>query len=87
MVAAEKSMLEDHGHEVSLLEADNAEISGALTQVNSGTITVLGPATKVRVETAADGSGSVVPAQSVTAGSSVTGYRIAPKTSPPALRS
>jgi glycosyltransferase involved in cell wall biosynthesis len=36
VVGAEKSMLEDHGHEVSLLEADNAEISGALTQVVTG---------------------------------------------------
>lgn len=36
VVGAEKSMLEDHGHEVSLLEADNAEISGALTQVATG---------------------------------------------------
>jgi glycosyltransferase involved in cell wall biosynthesis len=36
VVGAEKSMLEDHGHVVSLLEADNAEISGALTQVATG---------------------------------------------------
>jgi len=36
VVEAEKSMLEDHGHEVSLLEANNAEISGALTQVATG---------------------------------------------------
>jgi glycosyltransferase involved in cell wall biosynthesis len=36
VVGAEKSMLEAHGHEVSLLEADNAEISGALAQVAAG---------------------------------------------------
>jgi glycosyltransferase involved in cell wall biosynthesis len=36
VVGAEKTMLEEHGHEVSLLEADNAEISGALTQVATG---------------------------------------------------
>jgi glycosyltransferase involved in cell wall biosynthesis len=36
VVGAERSMLEDYGHEVSLLEADNAEISGALIQVATG---------------------------------------------------
>jgi glycosyltransferase involved in cell wall biosynthesis len=36
VVEGEKSMLEDYGHEVSLLEADNAEISGALSQVATG---------------------------------------------------
>src|SRR2546427_7005891 len=35
-----------------------------------------GDPTDIRVETAADGSGTVVPAQNVTAGSSVTGYAI-----------
>jgi glycosyltransferase involved in cell wall biosynthesis len=36
VVGAEKSMLENQGHEVSLLEADNAEIAGALSQVGTG---------------------------------------------------
>ncbi|MEK9136516.1 MAG: carbohydrate binding domain-containing protein, partial [Bacteroidota bacterium] len=36
----------------------------------------VGPATKVRVETAADGSGTVVPAQSIPSGSSITVYSI-----------
>jgi glycosyltransferase involved in cell wall biosynthesis len=36
VVESEKSMLEDHGYEVSLLEADNAESSDALTQVATG---------------------------------------------------
>ncbi len=37
---------------------------------------LVGPPTAVRVETKADGSGTVVPAQNVTAGSTVTGYAI-----------
>jgi glycosyltransferase involved in cell wall biosynthesis len=36
VVEAEKAMLEEHCHEVSLLEANNAEISGALTRVATG---------------------------------------------------
>jgi glycosyltransferase involved in cell wall biosynthesis len=36
VVQAEKSMLEDHGHEVALLESDNADISGTLDQLRIG---------------------------------------------------
>ena len=36
VVHAEKSMLESHGHEVALLENDNAEISGGLGQLKAG---------------------------------------------------
>ena len=52
-------------------------VSGSLTSTNSGTITVTaGTATQVRVETAADGSGTVVPAQNVASGSTLTVYAI-----------
>ena len=45
---------------------------------DSGTLTVVAGGTSVvKVESAADGSGSVISAQNVTAGSSVTGYAIA----------
>jgi autotransporter-associated beta strand protein len=45
--------------------------------VNSGTITVTaGVASKIRVETASDGSGVVVPAQGVPSGSSISVYSI-----------
>jgi len=48
-----------------------------LVSTDSGTIAVVaGAATQLRVETAADGSGTVVPAQNVTAGSSITVYSI-----------
>ena len=51
--------------------------SGALTTIDSGRLTVTaGPAANVRVETAADGSGTVVPAQYVGIGSSLTMYCI-----------
>jgi glycosyltransferase involved in cell wall biosynthesis len=36
VVRAEKSMLENHGHEVALLENDNAKISGGLGQFKAG---------------------------------------------------
>jgi len=49
VVEAEKSVLEDHGHEVSLLEADNAEISGALTQVTAGFTAIYSWTAKRRV--------------------------------------
>jgi hypothetical protein len=51
--------------------------SGALTAIPSGTISVTsGTATKVNVETAANGSGTIVPAQSLASGSSLTVYAI-----------
>ena len=51
--------------------------SGALTPVTSGIITVIaGPAAKVRVETASDGTGAVVPPQTLTSGSSLTMYAV-----------
>jgi hypothetical protein len=51
--------------------------SGVLPTTSSGTITVTpGAATAVRVETAANGSGTVVPAESVRVGSSITVYAI-----------
>ncbi len=51
--------------------------SAGLTSVDSGVLTVVaGTATTVQVETAADGSGTVVPAQNVTSGNTVTGYAI-----------
>ena len=56
--------------------------SGALATTTSGTITVTaGAATRVRVETAADGSGTIVPAQSLSAGSSITVYAVTRDTS------
>jgi hypothetical protein len=48
-----------------------------LSSVDSGTITVVpGSATSISVETAANGSGTVVAAQNVTAGSSITVYSV-----------
>ncbi|MCB0276120.1 MAG: T9SS type A sorting domain-containing protein [Calditrichaeota bacterium] len=45
---------------------------------NAQTFTVLSlPATTVRVETAADGSGTIVPAQSLSSGASITVYAVA----------
>ena len=49
VVEAEKCMLENHGHEVALLEADNAEISGALKQISSGFSAVYSATGKSRV--------------------------------------
>ena len=63
------------GHVVGTaqMQADSA----ALTATPSGILTVsVGTATKVRVETSANGSGSVVGAQTVASGSTVTGYTI-----------
>jgi uncharacterized repeat protein (TIGR01451 family) len=54
----------------------HAVVSG-LTSTDSGTITVIaGAATKIRVETLANGSGVVVPAQSVASGSTLTVFSI-----------
>src|SRR5204863_5106845 len=51
--------------------------AGSLTAIDSGTLTVVaGSATQVRVESAADGSGVVVPAQNLAAGSSTNIYAI-----------
>lgn len=60
--------------------AGNATIhanSGTLTSVDSGAITVTAStATQVRVETEADGSGTVVPAETIVSGQSKTLYAI-----------
>lgn len=61
----------------SIGTANLSATSGVLAVTDSGTITVINPATYVSVETAADGSGSVVSAQNIAAGSSVTVYAIA----------
>ena len=54
-----------------------ATSSPALTSADSSSFNVAaGTATQIGVETAADGTGTIVPAQNVTAGSSVTGYAI-----------
>jgi hypothetical protein len=51
--------------------------SGALAVTNSGVITVtVGAATKIRIETKADGTGTLVPDQTVLAGRSFTAYLI-----------
>jgi large repetitive protein len=51
--------------------------SGALTAADSGLVTVTaGPAAGISVETAADGSGTVVPARTLISGSSITVYAI-----------
>ncbi len=51
--------------------------SGSLTPTNSGVITVTpGPATQIRTETASDGSGTVVPAQALASGATLTAYAI-----------
>jgi hypothetical protein len=56
--------------------AIQAAVSG-LTSTNSGTLTVVaGTATSVRVETRPDGTGTVVPVQSVASGAGATGYAI-----------
>lgn len=63
------------GHVIG--SADIKATSGALTPVPSGAITVTaGPAAAVRVETAANGSGTVVPAQSLNTGGSITVYSV-----------
>jgi len=63
------------GHHVGTATIRAAK--SGLVSTDSGTITVVaGTATQLRVETAANGSGTVVPAQNVTAGSSITVYSI-----------
>ena len=53
-------------------------VAGGLTPVDSGTLTVVaGVAAQVRVETAANGAGTVVPAQSINSGSALTAYAVA----------
>lgn len=49
VVRAEKSMLEDHGHDVSLLESDNAEISGTRAQIKAGLGAIYSPGGRRRV--------------------------------------
>jgi hypothetical protein len=57
--------------------ADIRVISGALPSTASGILTVAaGSAAIVRVETAANGSGTILPAQALSSGSAVTGYAI-----------
>src|SRR5207247_1649735 len=52
-------------------------VKTGLSSTDSGTITVVaGSATSIRVETLANGTGTVVPAQNVTAGSSITVFSI-----------
>jgi len=49
VVQAEQSMLEEHGHEVALLESDNADIHGGLDQLRTGIGTVYSRDGKRRV--------------------------------------
>jgi glycosyltransferase involved in cell wall biosynthesis len=49
VVQAEKSMLETHGHEVALLESDNADISGGVGRILAGMGAVYSPRGKRRV--------------------------------------
>jgi hypothetical protein len=52
-------------------------VVAGLASTDSGTLTVIaGVPTTIRVETKADGTGTVVPAQNVVAGSTVTGFAI-----------
>jgi len=75
VVAADAKSATFTGHIVGT--ATIRATSGALPATDSGTITVVtGAAAQVRVETAANGSGTVVPAQNVTSGSSITVYSI-----------
>lgn len=63
------------GHAVG--SAQIRATSGSLATTMSGVITVTaGVATKVQVETKADGTGIVVPAQAIASGSSITVYAI-----------
>jgi len=63
------------GHAVG--SAQIKATSGALATTMSGVLTVTaGAATKVQVETKADGTGVVVPAQAITPGNSITVYAI-----------
>jgi hypothetical protein len=63
------------GHVIG--SADLHIVVSGLTSTDSGLITVtIGPATQVRVETATNGSGTIVAAQNVTTGGSVTGFAI-----------
>ncbi|KKO20531.1 MAG: hypothetical protein BROFUL_00753, partial [Candidatus Brocadia fulgida] len=63
---------------INLEGAKNLTASSAgLTSAESDAFTItLGTGTKVRVETVADGSGTVVPLQSITSGRSITVYAI-----------
>src|SRR5262249_40532354 len=62
-----------HANGTCIIDASKSE----LTRADSGTITVAsGAATKIVVETKSDGSGTVVPAQSLTSGSTLTVYSI-----------
>ena len=57
--------------------SDIKAASGALTSTPSGVITVIpGAASKIKVETAANGSGNLVPAQSLASGSTLTAYSV-----------
>ena len=49
VVQAERSMLENNSHEVALLEADNAENTGALKQISTGINAVHSRAAKKRI--------------------------------------
>src|SRR5208283_3397329 len=50
--------------------------SGAETGTSNGFSVIPGTPTSVRIETAANGTGSIVPTQSITAGNSITVYAI-----------
>jgi Bacterial Ig-like domain (group 3) len=55
----------------------HAVLASPSLSADSGKLTVVpGAAAKLQIETMADGSGTVVPAQDVTAGNTVTGYAI-----------
>ncbi len=63
------------GHSVGT--SDIKATSGILTSAPSGVITVIpGAASKIKVETAASGSGNIVPAQSLASGSALTVYSV-----------
>jgi hypothetical protein len=73
-VDAKSAIFTAHGAGTSDIKAT----LGTLTSTPSGTITITtGAAAKVGVETAANGSGTIVPAQSLPSGSSLTVYAIA----------
>lgn len=52
VVRSEKALLEAHGHEVSLLEADNREIDGPMAAIRAGLKIVWSRATRRRMATA-----------------------------------
>src|SRR5207249_476773 len=63
------------GHVIGKAQIQAA--SGQLSQFGTGVITVVaGPAAKVRVETAFDGTGVVIPAQNITSGGTKAAYAI-----------